>query len=213
MQRKLRASLTASAIVLGVAFVSGTYILTDTIKAGFSSVFAEAYKNADAVITAKSAIARVAHDGGGPEPPSLSASLLTRLQALPQVALATGGISDRAQLVGHDGKVISRGGAPGLAFSHTAAFGHFSPIVLARGRWPTQPDQVDIDADTASRSHFSVGEEIGVIARGPDHQFKIAGTVKFASATSIGGATMAVFTLPTAQQLFHKEGDYDQINV
>jgi putative ABC transport system permease protein len=54
--RKARAALTAIAIVLGVAMVSGTYILTDTIKAAFSSVFTEAYKSADAVITAKSAI-------------------------------------------------------------------------------------------------------------------------------------------------------------
>jgi putative ABC transport system permease protein len=213
MQRKLRAALTASAIVLGVAFVSGTFILTDTIKAGFSSVFTQAYKSADAVITAKSVIGNNNYNSGAPETPSLPASVLTRLQTLPQVALATGGISDQAQLVGHDGKVISRGGVPGLAFSHTAAFAHFSPVVLASGSWPTQPDQVEIDADTASKSHFSVGQKIGVIARGPVQQFKIAGTVKFASATSIGGATMAVFTLPTAQQLFHKQGRYDQINV
>lgn len=212
MQRKLRAALTASAIVLGVAFVSGTYILTDTIKAGFSSVFTEAYKSADAVVTPKSAIGNN-NSNGAPQTPSLPAALLTRLQALPQVALATGGINDRAQLVGHDGKVISRSRAPGLAFSHTAAFARSSPLVLASGSWPTEPDQVDIDADTARKGHFSVGEEIGVIARGPVQRFKIAGTVKFAGATSIGGATTAIFTLPTAQQLFHKQGRYDQINV
>ncbi|MBV8712369.1 MAG: hypothetical protein JOY56_11355, partial [Solirubrobacterales bacterium] len=54
--RKLRAVLTAFAIVLGVAMVSGTFVLTDTIKAAFSTVFTQAYKNADAVITGKSAI-------------------------------------------------------------------------------------------------------------------------------------------------------------
>jgi putative ABC transport system permease protein len=213
MGRKLRAALTASSIVLGVAFVSGTYILTDTIKAGFSSVFSEAYRNADAVVTAKSAIGTNTYTGAGPETPSFPSSLLTRLQALPQVALATGGISDQAQLVGHDGKVISRGGAPGLAFSHTAAFARFSPLVLASGSWPTEPNQVDIDADTAGKSHFSVGQGIDVIARGPVQRFKVAGTVKFAGATSIGGATMAIFTLPTAQQLFHKQGRFDQIDV
>jgi putative ABC transport system permease protein len=212
-ERKLRAALTASAIVLGVAFVSGTYILTDTIRAAFSSVFTQAYRSADAVVTSKSAIGTNTYTGAGPETPSLSASLLTRLQALPQVALATGGISDQAQLVGHDGKVISRAGAPGLAFSHTAANARFSPLVLASGNWPSGADQVDIDAGTAGKSHFGVGQAIGVIARGPVQRFKIAGTVKFAGATSIGGATMAIFTMPTAQQLFHKQGGYDQINV
>ena len=210
--RKLRASLTAIAIVLGVAMVSGTYVLTDTIKAAFSTVFQEAYKNADAVITGKSAIGGQ-NGNNGVTPPSLPASLLTRVQALPQVALAAGGISDQAQLIGHNGKVISRGGAPGLAFSHSPAGQRFNPLTLTSGTYPNGPDQVDIDAETASKNHFSVDQPIGVIARGPVQHFRIVGTVKFAGVSSLGGATMAIFTLPTAQQLFNKQGRFDQINV
>jgi putative ABC transport system permease protein len=209
--RKLRASLTAIAIVLGVAMVSGTFVLTDTIKAAFSTVFQQAYKNADAVVTGKSAIG--GDNGNNVTVPSLPASLLTRVQALPQVAQASGGISDQAQLVGHNGKVISRGGAPGLAFSHNPAGERFNPLTLASGSYPSGPDQVDIDASTASKNHYSVGQQIGVIARGPVQQFRIVGTVKFASVSSLGGATMAIFTLPTAQQLFNKRGRFDQINV
>ena len=210
--RKLRAMLTAIAIVLGVAMVSGTYILTDTIKAAFSTVFTQAYKNADAVITGKSAIGND-NNGNSPTVPSLPASLLTRVQGLPQVALASGGISDQAQLVGHDGKVISRGGAPGLAFSYSPAGQRFNPLTLTGGKYPAGPDQVDIDASTASKDGFSVGQQIGVIARGPVQRFTIVGTVKFASVSSLGGATMAIFTLPTAQRLFDKQGRFDQINV
>jgi putative ABC transport system permease protein len=209
--RKLRAALTAIAIVLGVAMVSGTYVLTDTIKAAFSTVFTQAYKNADAVITGRNAINT--NGNGGPQTPSLPASLLTRVRALPQVSLATGVIGDTARLVGHDGKVISRGGSPGLAFSHTAANQRFSPLSLAAGAWPSGPGHVDIDAATATKKGFSIGQEIGVIARGPVQRFRIAGTVRFAGVSSLGGATLAVFTLPTAQQLFHKQGRYDQINV
>ena len=209
--RKLRASLTAIAIVLGVAMVSGTFVLTDTIKAAFSTVFQQAYKNADAVVTGKSAIG--GDNGNNVTVPSLPASLLTRVQALPQVAQASGGISDQAQLVGHNGKVISRGGAPGLAFSHNPAGERFNPLTLASGSYPNGPDQVDIDASTASKNHYSVGQQIGVIARGPVQQFRIVGTVKFASVSSLGGATMAIFTLPTAQLLFNKRGRFDQINV
>ncbi|MFZ0089015.1 MAG: FtsX-like permease family protein [Solirubrobacteraceae bacterium] len=210
--RKLRAALTAIAIVLGVAMVSGTYILTDTIKAAFSTVFTQAYKNADAVITGKSAIG----GGGGNDNvtvPSVPASLLTRVGGLPQVAQASGGISDQAQLVGRDGKVISRGGSPGLAFSYSPTGQRFNPLTLTSGGWPRGPDQVDIDAATASRNHYSPGQEIGVVARGPVRRFTIVGTVKFASVSSLGGATMAIFTLPTAQQLFDKQGKFDQINV
>ncbi|MGB0097528.1 MAG: FtsX-like permease family protein [Solirubrobacteraceae bacterium] len=209
--RKLRASLTAIAIVLGVAMVSGTYVLTDTIKAAFSTVFQQAYKNADAVVTGKSAIG--GDNGNNVTVPSFPASLLTRVQALPQVAQASGGISDQAHLVGHNGKVISRGGAPGLAFSYNPAGQRFNPLTLASGSYPNGPDQVDIDANTASKNHYSVGQQIGVIARGPVQRFRIVGTVKFASVSSLGGATMAIFTLPTAQRLFNKRGRFDQINV
>jgi putative ABC transport system permease protein len=210
--RKMRAVLTAVAIVLGVAMVSGTYVLTDTIKAAFGTVFTQAYKNADAVITGKSALGNN-NGNNGTDVPSLPASLLTRVQALPQVALATGSINDTAELVGHNGKVISRGGAPGLAFSYTSSAQRFNPLNLAAGNWPSGPDEVDIDAATASKDGYSIGQQIGVIARGPVQHFRIAGTVKFAGVSSLGGATMGIFALPTAQQLFHKQGRYDEIDV
>ncbi|MBV9803571.1 MAG: ABC transporter substrate-binding protein, partial [Solirubrobacterales bacterium] len=89
--RKLRAALTAFAIVIGVAMVSGTFVLTDTIKSAFSTVFTQAYKNADAVISGKSAIGTGGGGGnGGPETPSLPASLLSSVRALPGVAQADG---------------------------------------------------------------------------------------------------------------------------
>lgn len=211
--RKLRAALTAFAIVLGVAMVSGTFVLTDTIKSAFTSVFTQAYRNADAVITGKSAISANNNNGNSPTVPSLPASLLTRVRALPQVGLASGSISDQAQLVGRDGKVISSGGAPGLAFSYSPDGQHFNPLVLTSGNWPTAAGDVDIDASTASKHNYSVGDDIGIVARGPVQHFRIVGTVKFASVSSLGGATMAIFTLPEAQLLFHKRSAYDQINV
>jgi putative ABC transport system permease protein len=210
--RKLRATLTSIAIVIGVAMVSGTFVLTDTIKAAFSGIFTQAYKNADAVITGRSAISS-SGSGGGPGTPSLPASLLTRVQRLPQVELATGGIADSAQIVGRGGKVISRGGAPGLAFSYTPASQRFTPLRLASGSWPTAPDDVDIDAATAQNQHLAVGQRIGIVARGPEQRFRIAGTVTFAGVSSLGGATLSIFTLPTAQRIFDKQGRYDQINV
>ena len=210
--RKTRAALTAVAIVLGVAMVSGTYILTDTIKAAFSTVFTKAYQHADAVVTGKSAIG-ADNNGNGANPPTLSDSLLTRIQGLPQVALATGSVADQVGLVGHDGKVIARGGAPGLAFSYTPAGQHFSPVALSSGRYPSAPNEIDIDQATASKQHFSVGQQIGVVARGPEEHFTVVGTVKFGGVSSLGGATLAIFPLTTAQRLFDKQGRFDQINV
>ena len=209
--RKTRAALTAIAIVLGVAMVSGTYILTDTIKAAFSTVFTRAYANADAVITGKSAIGTNSSNGNQITPPSLTNSLLTRVRALPQVSLASGSIQDQAGLVGHDGKVIARGGAPGLAFSYTPASLHFTPLTLRSGHWPSAPNDIDIDASTASNQHFAIGQEIGVVARGPVEHFRIVGTVEFGGVSSLGGATIAILTLPTSQRIFNKPNQFDQI--
>ncbi|HLY93972.1 MAG TPA: FtsX-like permease family protein [Gaiellaceae bacterium] len=209
--RKLRAILTAVAIVLGVAMISGTYVLTDTIKAAFGTVFTQVYKNTDAVITAKNAISNNNNNG---LPPSFSESLLPKVQALPGVAEATGGVSDFAYLVGRDGKVISGHGAPPLAFSiHPHGDQHFNPLTLVTGTWPSGAHEVAIDANTASKKHYAVGDTIGVVTRGPEQQFRIAGTVKIGGVSSLGGATMAIFDFPTAQRLFNKVGKLDAIDV
>jgi putative ABC transport system permease protein len=210
--RKLRAVLTAIAIVLGVAMISGTYVLTDTIKSAFTTVFTQVYKHTDAIVTGKSAIGTNRNSNG--LPPSFPAALLDQVRALPGVAEATGGISDLAQLVGRDGKVISGHGAPGLAFSvHPHGDQRFNPLELVSGAWPVGPSQVAIDANTASKKQYSVGDTIGVVARGPTQTFRIVGIVKIGGVSSLGGTTMAIFDFPTAAKLFHKEGKLDSISV
>jgi putative ABC transport system permease protein len=207
--RKLRLALTLLAIVMGVAMVSGTFVLTDTIKHGFTTIFEASYQNADAVITGKAAFG----NSFDTTAPSFDQSLLARVRALPGVADATGGIGDQARFVGHDGKVISHGGAPGLAFSVNAGGPQrFNPLTLVQGTWPSGPNEVAIDARTAEKSDFAVGDEIGVVARGPEQQFRISAIVKFAG-TSLGGATLAIFDLPTAQKIFHKQGKLDEIDL
>ena len=210
--RKLRAALTAIAIVLGVAMISGTYVLTDTIRSAFSTVFTQVYQNTDAIITGKSAIGTDSNSSA--LPPSFPQSLLPKVRALPGVAQADGGISDYAYLVGRDGKVISGHGAPPLAFSvHPHGNQHFNPLELVSGTWPEGPTQVAIDAHTASKKHYSVGDTIGVVTRGAVHRYRIAGIVEIGGVSSLGGATMAIFDFPTAQRIFHKQGRLDSISI
>ena len=210
--RKLRAALTAFAIVLGVAMVSGTYVLTDTIKAGFSSIFTTVYQNTDVAITGKSAIGT--SNNGSSSPPSFSESLLPRVRALPGVQRAVGSVSDQAQLVGRNGKVITFGFGATLAFSVDPAHDQgLNPLVLTSGRWPRNAHEIAIDAHTASAKHYKVGEEIGAVVRGPVQHFTITGVAKLGHVASLGGATMAIFNLPTSQRLFGKVGKLDGIDV
>jgi putative ABC transport system permease protein len=207
--RKLRTILTAIAIVLGVAMVSGTFVLTDSIDKAFGSIFTDVRKGSDAVITGKAATST----NNGSAAPTLPASLLTKVRALPDVSVAEGGVGGEAHLIGSDGKAIVYGGAPNLGFSIANGASRFNPLTLLSGHWP-HGDEVVIDHSTASKEHFAVGDEIGVQAEGPVVRFKISGLVKFGSGSaSLGGATLAGFDLPTAQELFDKLNQFDEIDV
>jgi putative ABC transport system permease protein len=210
--RKVRALLTAVAIVLGVAMISGTYVLTDTIKAAFGTVFTTVYAKTDAVISGKVAFGNNSNSNN--LPPSFPGSLLGKVRNLPGVLAAEGGISDIANLVGRDGKVISGHGAPALAFSvHPHGDQRFNPLTLVGGTWPVGAHEVAIDEHTASSDHYKVGQTIGVIAHGPVARYRIAGIVKIGGVSSLGGATMAIFDFPTAQKIFHKQGKLDSIDI
>ena len=209
--RKVRASLTAIAIVLGVAMISGTYVLTDTINSGFDTIFTQSYVNADVVISGKAAFDSA--NGTTVEPPPLPESLLPKVQKLPGTAVAAGSVaSNNVKLIGRNGKVIASGGAPTLGFSVTPAGQIFNPTKLTAGRWPHGSNEVVIDKKTASNQGFGVGDRIRVQGFGPIQRMRVVGIATFPG-VSIGGATFAIFDQATAQALFHKPGLLDAIRV
>jgi putative ABC transport system permease protein len=211
--RKLRALLTALAIVLGVAMVSGTYVLTDTIKSAFDQIFAGSYKNTSAVVTGKSAVS-FAQSGS----PTVPASVLTRIAKLDDVETATGQIfnlndsSDTGKLIGRNGKPLGTSGNPTFAFGLDPNIGKLNPMTLTAGRWAAGPHEIVIDSSSAKSGHFAVGEMIGAAVQGPAKQYRITGIAKFGSVDSLGGATIAIFDTATAQKLLDKDG-YDLIAV
>ena len=209
--RKLRTALTAVAIVLGVAMISGTYVLTDSIDQAFDRIFNDIREGSNAVISGKSEFEL--SDGSGVTEPSFDESLLPEVQALPAVAEAEGSVdSETTQLIGDDGKAVVYGGAPNLGFSIANPDSPFNPLTLVEGRWPG-PDQVIVDKETASKEDFEIGETIGVQAEGPVERLELSGIMQFSSGLSIGGATLAGFDLPTAQRLLRKEGKLDEIAI
>jgi putative ABC transport system permease protein len=211
LTRKLRTVLTALAIVLGVAMISGTFVLTDSIDSAFDQIFTDVREGSNVVISGKSAFDL--SDGSGVTEPTLDESLLDEVRALPGVGQAEGSVdSDSTSLIGKDGKAIVYGGAPNLGFAIADGDSQFNPLRLVRGAWPG-PDEVVIDSGVADKEDFSIGDEIGVQVEGPVERLKISGIVEFGSNLSIGGATLAGFDLPTAQRLFEKEGRLDEIAV
>ena len=205
--RKLRTALTAIAIVLGVAMVTGTFVLTDSIDKAFNSIFTDVRKGSDIVVSGKAATST----NNGSTAPTLPGSLLGQVRALPDVAEAEGQVNGEAQLIGHDGKAIVFGGAPNLGFSIANGASRFNPLTLVSGAWP-HGDEVVVDKSTANKKHFAVGQTVGVQASGPVVKLRISGLVKFGG-QSLGGATLAGFDIPTAQKLFDKPGQYDEIAI
>jgi putative ABC transport system permease protein len=206
--RKLRTALTAIAIVLGVALVTGTYVLTDSIKGAFNGIFTEIYQGTDATITGDAAF-DLSNEGNTTEPP-FAESLLGEVRKLPDVADAVGGVGGEAHLIGSNGKVIVFGGAPNLGFSVDPTRPAFNSLTLVDGAWPKQ-NEVVVDKSTAGKKDLEIGQTIGVQANGPQIPMKISGLVKFGGAASLGGATLAGFDLATGQTLFQKKGKLDQI--
>jgi putative ABC transport system permease protein len=209
--RKLRTALTALAIVLGVAMISGTYVLTDSIDSAFDQIFTDVREGSNVVISGKSAFDL--SEGSGVTEPTLDESLLAKVRELPGVAQAEGSVdSDSTSLIGKDNKAIVYGGAPNLGFAIAQGDSPFNPLRLVQGSWPG-PNEVVIDSGVAKKEGFAIGDEIGVQVEGPVERLRISGIVEFGSNLSIGGATLAGFDLPTAQRLFEKEGRLDEIAV
>jgi putative ABC transport system permease protein len=208
--RKLRTALTAIAIVLGVAMVAGTFMLTDSIDQAFDTIFTDSRKGSDVVVTGKSAFD--VSEGSGTNSPTLSESLVPEIQKLPEVAAAEGSVNGEAQLIGDDGKAIVYGGAPNLGFSVSGKNSRFEVLTLVEGSWPKNGEVV-IDKATADKEDFKIGRRVGVQAEGPAQKLRISGFVRFGSVSTIGGATLAGFNLPTAQDLFGKRGRLDEISV
>ena len=211
--RKLRATLTAFAIILGVAMVSGTYVLTDTIDKAFDNIFSETYANTDAVVSGKAA--DISFQGESAETPPVDATLLEKVQALPDVEAATGIVVDdtNTKIIKKDGEAVNTNGAPSFGFGLDPAASQFNPLNLVEGTWPQGSNEVVIDAATADEQGFKIGDTINIATLKPVQPFKLVGLAQYGEVSSIGSATFTVFTIPTAQSLLDRIGKYDTISV
>jgi len=211
--RKLRAALTSLAIVLGVAMVSGTYVLTDTIDKAFDNIFQESYAGTDAAITGR--VADLEFQGMTPEAPPIPATLLERVRELPSVAAATGSIADQrnTKILTREGKAVETGGAPSFGFGIDPAQQRFNPLKLVDGRWPQGDDDVVIDVATADEQGYKVGDTVEIGTTQPARPFELVGLAQYGEVRSLGTATFAVFTIPTAQKLLDRDGQFDAISV
>ncbi|HEY0415052.1 MAG TPA: FtsX-like permease family protein [Gaiellaceae bacterium] len=212
--RKLRAVLTALAIVLGVAMVSGSFVLTDSIQKAFHSLFSSSYANTDAVISGKKLV-----DYSSSGNATVPASVLARVRALPDVEDATGLLTDMsggvlvAKLYDKHGKIVNGNGNPTFGVGIDPKATRFNPMRLTHGRWAAGPGEVVVDKGVADAHGFRVGDHTRVAVDAGVVPVRVVGIAKYGGLDSLGGATFAVFDVATAQKLFRLDGRYTTIAV
>ena len=198
--RRGRAVLTAFAVVLGVAMVSGTFILTDTINKAFDTIFQDSYSNTSAVISGKEVVKDAASGIATVPARCCSACAPTttsrRRRARSSTSTALG--PDEAHRQARRVARLEQQRAVRLRLR--PARRALQPDVADRRAVGVGPGQVVIDKGTAKDNGYDVGDKIGVAANGPARQYTITGLARYGKENSIGGATFAVFDVATPRR-------------
>ena len=203
---KLRTFLTTLAILLGVAMISGTYVLTDQIDRGFKQVFTNAYKGTNVTVTRK---ARFSGQLTGATE-GLPQGMVKQVDAVDGVAESFGYVTGMGA-VAVDGKVVETGGSPTLFFSYSA--NEIAPPQYIEGRPPEKSGEVAVIQKLAEDKKLRPGSPITVITGEGAHEATVSGVFKFAAQSSLGGSILIHTTLADAQQWFGMQGRLSEIDV
>lgn len=196
LHHSMRLALSALAIVLGVGFVVGTLIFTDTLNSTFSSLFQDT--TADVVVTPAQTIGDSQQVGSVATMP---AATLDTVRAVDGVAKATGVVLvDGITIVGTDGTTLGTQGAPrfGVNWEPDEAL---TPFRLTEGRGPTADGEVALDSVSAQKGAYTVGDDVLLV--GPDGPFaaNLVGIFRYGTSGNLAGATIAAFDTANAQAL------------
>jgi putative ABC transport system permease protein len=210
LARKLRLALTAISISLGVAFVTGTFVLGDTMTATFDQLYEGLTEGTDVTVRGESAFTDTS-TLGATKP--FDAAVLDRVEAVDGVRAADGSVTGYALILDKAGKPVQPGGAPTLGASFTRDQDLAGGFTLRSGSAPSGPREVVLDAATARKHGFAPGDPVTILFADGPREFTVVGIAGFGDADNLAGATIATFDLPTAQQVLGKAGLYDTVAV
>ena len=206
LSHKARLLMTVLAVMLGVAFVSGTLVFTETLSQAFRNQSAKNYADVAVAVTSYSD-SDTADEGG------LSQQTLDKVGRLDGVASVTGRVDGFAGVGDPDGKLIgvdwsNKGSnfAPGKD-GEDAAY-HFID-----GSGPVQDDQIALDKDTAAKGEYEVGDRVRVATNGPVKEYALAGVFTTDDGAVSAGGSLVLFDTSVAQHLYLKPGRYRDLTV
>jgi putative ABC transport system permease protein len=207
---KVRFLLTALAVLISVAFMAGTSVLTGTIQQTFDDLFADIYHGTDAVVRSPQVFDS---DFGTGQRPNVPASLVDIVRRARTVDAAEGNVQGPyAQVVDKHGKAIGGNGPPtfGLGWDPNPKINQFH---IATGRPPKIADEIVIDRHTADTGSLEVGDRVTVLTTKPPRKSTIVGTARFGTADSLVGASITLFTMPEAQRIGNSVDQFGEISV
>ncbi|MFB4194515.1 ABC transporter permease [Streptomyces carpaticus] len=211
LAHKARLLMTTLAVLLGVAFVSGTLVFTSTISAAFQKSAEEGLSHVDVAIRPDND-AKAAGPGAAADLPQ---DLLDQVAALPGTDSATGEVSGFAALAGKDGKLVGGGfdSRGGNYFPGPDGSGDDTRYPMSEGRAPERTGEIALDARTAERTGYTVGDTVRISVNGPVREETVTGIFTTDDGNVAAGGTLVLFDNATAQSLYTAPGTYDQITV
>ena len=208
--RKARLVLTSLAVIIGTAFLAGTSVFTATLDRTFNNLFEDVFKNIDGYVRSTEVIEG---DFGLQERQRIPAELVDQVNAVPGVADAVPDIQAFARIIGKDGKPLGSEGAGPPTFGSVAVEFKGALWTISEGKWPVGAGEVALDEASARNGNYVIGDTVKVVAQSGSREFTLVGIASYGDVRSPGGATFALFDVPTAAEFLGKPGFVDAILV
>jgi putative ABC transport system permease protein len=207
--RKLRLLLSSLSIVLGVSFVSGAFVLTDSLGKVFDDLFNTVSQNIAVDVRGD----KITSDNQGQDVRKLlPQDLVTQISQVDGVGDVQGLVVGSAQLVGNDGKSVGTGGAPtfGRNWERSSLL---RTGTVVQGRAPRTAGEIAVNQGLLERTDYKVGDRAPVLTDGPLKKYRIVGVVEYDGKPSFAGETEVYFNTPTAQRVLNVPGGFTEITV
>lgn len=208
LHHKTRLALTALSIVLGVAFIAGTFIYTDTTGAAFDGIFDTAFEGVDVVVSGES-------DFSFSQGVYFEESMAADVAAVPGVERATPSLQGQGvSIIGKNGEVVGASGPPKFAAYIPTDPEVWGPVTFRTGGPPEDASQIALDVTSAELGEYEVGDTVTIVSSYVGAvEYTLVGTTGFGELDNLGGATFALFDLPTTQFVIDQPDRIDGVQV
>ncbi|MCX5586429.1 ABC transporter permease [Streptomyces erythrochromogenes] len=211
LAHKARLLMTVLAVTLGVAFVSGTLVFTDTLKKSLSGQSAKSYEGIAVSVTS---YGQGRNEQGEKEgEPGLGQQTLDKIKALPGVDTVSGRVSGFAGVGDENGKLIGSGWSNQGANYTPVKDGKDPRYAFAQGAGPAKADEVALDKATADKGNYKVGDKVRVATNGPVKEYSLAGVFTTEDGAVQAGGSLVLFETKVAQELYLKPGYFQELSV